>query len=253
MNFTGGLWFAVMGASLLRAQTPPPASAPEFEVASIRRNVSSDPVRVGVQLSGGRVVALKVTLNNLIQEAYGVKNYQIVGDPGWARSEYYDIEAKIAGDRTVTYQEVRPAIQNLLADRFQLKLHRDTRDVPAFALVPAKNGPRLKPSALDAVSKTILPATQAPTKRAVSPKITMTRLALILSSYAGRPVVDMTGIEGNFDVTLEWAVDDGVPDASADAPSLFTALQEQLGLRLEPHKLPMEVLVIDQAERPAEN
>jgi uncharacterized protein (TIGR03435 family) len=250
MNFARGLVFAVMSASLLRAQTP----AAEFEVASIRRNVSSDPVRVGVQiLPGGRIVALKVTLNNLIQEGYGVKNYQIVADPGWARSEYYNIEAKIAGDRPVTYQEVRPAIQSLLADRFQLKLHHDTRNVPAYALVPAKNGPKLKPSAPDAVSKTTLPGAQAPTKKAMSPKITMTRLALILGSYAGRPVVDMTGIEGNFDVTVEWAADDGVPDASADAPSLFTALQEQLGLRLEPHQLPMEVLVIDQAARPSEN
>jgi len=141
----------------------------------------------------------------------------------------------------------------LLADRFQLKLHHDTRDVPAYALISAKNGPKLKPSAPDAVSKTTLPAAQAPTKKAVSPKITMTRLALILSSYAGRPVVDMTGIEGNFDVALEWAADDGVPDARADAPSLFTALQEQLGLRLESHKLPLEVLVIDQAERPSGN
>ena len=122
MNFTRGLLFAAMGASFLNAQAPPPASVPEFEVASIRRNVSSDPVRVGVQtLPGGRVVALKVTLNNLIQEAYSVKNYQILEDPGWARSEYYNIEAKIAGDRSVTYQEVRPAIQSLLADRFQLK------------------------------------------------------------------------------------------------------------------------------------
>jgi uncharacterized protein (TIGR03435 family) len=253
MNFTRGLLF-VMGALFLQAQTPPPAPGPEFEVASIRRNVSSDPVRVGVQtLPGGRVVALKVTLNNLIQEAYSVKNYQILEDPGWARSEYYNIEAKIAGDRSVTYQEVRPAIQSLLADRFQLKLHHDTRDVPAYALISAKNGPKLKPSAPDAVSKTTLPAAQAPTKKAVSPKITMTRLALILSSYAGRPVVDMTGIEGNFDVALEWAADDGVPDARADAPSLFTALQEQLGLRLESHKLPLEVLVIDQAERPSGN
>ena len=214
MNFTRGLLFSVIGASLLRAQTLPPASVPEFEVTSIRRNVSSDPVRVGVQtLPGGRVVALKVTLNNLIQEAYGVKNYQIVGDPGWARSEYYNIDAKMVGDRTVNYQEVGPAIQSLLAERFQLKLHHDTRDVPAYALVRAKNGPKLKPSAPDAVSKTTLPAAQALTRKAMSPKITMTRLALILSSYAGRPVVDMTGIEGNFDVTLEWAADDGVPDA----------------------------------------
>jgi uncharacterized protein (TIGR03435 family) len=239
-----------LGAVGVRGQAP----EPRFEVASIKQNISPAPVRAGARtFPGGRVVALKVSLNNLIQDAYGVKSYQILEGPAWAHSEFYNIEAKVAGERTVTYEEVRPAWQALLADRFQLKLHHEMKDVPAYALVVGKNGPKMKASGPDATSQTTLPVAQAPTKRVASAKITMTRLALILTSYAGRPVVDQTGLEGTYDVTLEWAADDETPDAKLDAPALFTAVQEQLGLRLDPHKLPMDVLVIDHAERPSEN
>lgn len=232
-----------------------PAQAPlQFEVASIKRNTSTAPVRVGPQMfPGGRVVALKVTANNLIQTAYGVRNYQISGDPEWARSEYYNIEGKIAVDRKLTYEEAAPAWQALLADRLQLKFHRETRDIPAYALAIAKNGPKMKQSGPDDTSQTTLPSPTAPTRRLVSAKIAMARLALILAVQVGRPVIDKTGLEGNYNITLDWAADEGATDAKPDAPALVTAIQEQLGLRLDPQKLPMEVLVVDHVERPSEN
>jgi uncharacterized protein (TIGR03435 family) len=231
------------------------AQAPlQFEVAYIKRNISTAPVRVGPQMfAGGRVVALKVTVNNLMQTAYGVRAYQVSGDPEWARSEFYNIEGRIAVDRKLTYEEAAPAWQALLADRFQLKLHRETRDIPAYALVVAKNGPKMKQSGPDDTSQTTLPSPSAPTRRLVSEKITMARLALILAAQAGRPVIDKTGLDGNYSITLEWAADDGTADAKPDAPALVTAIQEQLGLRLYPQKLPMEVLVVDHLESPSEN
>ncbi len=232
-----------------------PAQAPlQFEVASIKPNISTDPVRVGPQMfPGGRIGALKVSANNLIQTAYGVRAYQISGDPEWARSEFYNIEGKIAMDRKLTYEEAAPAWQALLADRFQLQFHRETRDIPAYALVVAKNGPKMNPSGPDDTSQTTLPSPSAPTRRLVSAKITMARLALILAVQAGRPVIDKTGLDGNYSITLEWAADESTAGAEPDAPALVTAIQEQLGLRLDPRKLPMEVLVVDHVDRPSEN
>jgi uncharacterized protein (TIGR03435 family) len=188
--------------------------------------------------------------------AYNVKDFQISGVPEWAlgRDQFYDITAKVEGESAPALEQVRPMLQTLLADRFQLKLHRETRELPVYDLVDDKKGPKLKES--------IGPRSPHP----VTFSGTLTRfnlldksLADLVDSIAGfvdRPVLDKTGLTGRYDFTLEFTHSN--PDLVArDSPeadrSIFTAIQEQLGLKLTPAKAPTEILVIDHAERPSEN
>jgi uncharacterized protein (TIGR03435 family) len=236
-------FFAVFGQS---------TSAPQFEVASVRLHASNEPTRIGVRISGNRVSGI-ASLKQFILTAYDLQPYQVVGGPNWIDLDRYELAAKVPGESNVSLEQARPYLQALLADRFELKAHRETKDIPVYALVVAKNGLKLKESAADGTSQTSLPSVQASTMHVTTGKATMERLAKILSSYAGRPVKDDTGLMGSYQINLEWTPDSVAPDSAAEAPLLVTAVQEQLGLRLEPRKAPMEVLVIDHAEKPSGN
>ena len=162
----------------------------------------------------------------------------------------YDLAAKVEAGRSITIEQARPLLQALLADRFQLKVHREMRDIPVYELVVARNGMKIRENAADATSQTTLPSGQMSTMQLNTGKTTMERLAKILT---GRPVLDQTGLTGTYQINLRWASDSVALDSFADAPLLVTAVQEQLGLRLEPGKRPKEILVIDSVERPSEN
>jgi len=260
---------AVLLSSPIFAQS----DVPSLEVASVRKHVSTSAQGGGVTVSGSRVTVVDYMLSSLILEAYKVKLYQIAGAPDWmgggssfsdivARSrsaDSYDISAKAEGDAALTRDQARLILQAVLADRFQLKVHRETKDLPVYALVLGKNGPKLKESAPDA--KPGAGYNSGPGGvRMTNWKTTTTQFAAGLSLQADRPVVDKTGLTGFYDIALEWSRDDGqhsalgVPRETDDAgPSLFTAVQEQLGLKLETARAPIEVLVIDHAEKPSEN
>jgi uncharacterized protein (TIGR03435 family) len=229
-------------------------SGQSFEVASIRPHVftGSGGGKLGVSISGNRVTVSTVTLNRLIIAAYGVKDYQISGGPGWASAAdtTFDIAAKVEGDAAPTMEQVNVMLQNLLAERFQLKLHRETKDLPVYDLVPLKSGVKVKESAPDAktgVQSRLGGLTGEFTATAVG----MEQLARLLSQDAGRPVLDKSGLSAKYDFKLQWSRDQQ-PDDSGGA-SLFTAVQEQLGVKLEPSKAATEMLVIDHAEKPTEN
>ncbi len=142
-------------------------------------------------------------------------------------------------------------LQALLAERFKLTLHRETKELPMYVLVVAKNGPKFKTTE----SETGISSNSSRTHWHVTAKGTMRRFAEFLSEEAGRPVVDQTGLSGSYELTLDWTPDDApAANDSAAGPSLFTALQEQLGLKLDATKGPVEILVIDRANRtPTEN
>ncbi len=229
--------------SLAQAQAP---ARPSFEVASVKRN---PPGSTGVMsispLGAGRFTATHVSLDVLIGLAFGVDSNRISGKLNWLSSEYYDVTAKPEGDGGLTSEQLRPLLQRLLEQRFGLAVHRQIKDVQGYALVVTKGGPRLQASQGAPAHFYIL----ANGLRCQNASIGT--LAGMLSQPAGRPVVDATGITGNYDITLEYA-----PEAAADSslPSIFTALQEQLGLKLVPQKVPYEMLVIDHLERvPTEN
>jgi uncharacterized protein (TIGR03435 family) len=262
-------------AALVLTSVSALAAGPQFEVASIRPNNSaSDTVELGPP-AGGRFRATNVSLRMLIMRAYKVKNFEISGGPGWINSDRYDI---IAGAAETGIDEVRfkPMLQALLEDRFQLIAHRETRQMPIYALQPAKSGPRLPEPTGSCIEPGSLPHPTPFTLcggfhmdagRLEGRRISMAQFVTALSNFLGRPVIDRTGYAGAFDVHLEFTFDGiaglngggfGAPVLPSDAvdssrPTIFAALQQQLGLRLESQKGPAEILVIDHAEKPAGN
>ena len=239
---------ALMGlvVTAVFAQTPL-----TFEVASVK--VHPFPYQVvKSEVSGPRATWEAYGLEGLIMEAYRVDSYQISRGPAWLASDRFDINAKAPGDRTLTADRKREMLRALLEDRFQLKVHRETREQPVYSLVVAKGGPKLKASSEDARPGMTLESKGQAVEILFS-KWDMARLAGQISGNEGRKVVDKTGLSGEYDITLSYADDRRAAGGQQDGPSLFTALQEQLGLKLESQKGPVEVLVIDHAEKPSEN
>jgi bla regulator protein blaR1 len=235
--------------------------AQTFEVASIKPSPPMNPDRPisGVQTpGGGRLNAISTSLRMLITYAYDVKDDQVSGGPGWASSETYDIVAK--GDGNATRPQVKLMLQALLKDRFKLVLRRETRDAPIYELVVAKGGSKMQE---DTESPGQRMAITGAGKFMVQ-KTSMAMFAGFLGRSAGRPVVDKTGLSSTYTFKLDWTPDPGqggppglarpdAPPPDSNGPSLFTALQDQLGLRLQSAKGPVESLVIEKVEKPTEN
>lgn len=302
---------AVMLACAAAAQTGDHPT--EFEVASVKPSAPQEMNRSFVRMGGGpgtndpgQITYTNVPLRSLLANAYGVKGYQITG-PGFLDTERFDVLAKVP--KGTSKDDAKLMLQNLLAERFQLKLHREQKEQSIYALVVGKNGPKLKESAPEPAPTGDAPAPPSPPPggRMVMGKDGMPQLPRggrgmmmmigngrfrmrgngqaisavtdMLSNQLGRPVVDQTGLTGKYDIELEFmpeegsmmrgpmggmpmpppgagpgpAPGDGAQDSSP-APNLFTAVQEQLGLKLEPKKGPVEQLVIDHIEKtPVEN
>lgn len=200
-------------------------------------------------LPGGRFTATNVSPLMLIRRALGVELGQITGAPDWMNADRYDVNAKMATSRDISEEELQPLLQRLLADRFALNFHRETRFVPVYSLVVSREGSKLTMHAGDSVPS--LKTEFAPDKATMlAGNTTMSAFSKALSRLPGRPVIDNTELKGGFDFKLEWSPDQ--TNGSA-LPSLFTAVQEQLGLKLEAVKGPVEVIVIDHAEPPSSN
>jgi uncharacterized protein (TIGR03435 family) len=193
-----------------------------------------------------------ITLLDLIADAYGLRYDQIGGGPNWLGSDHFDIVAKAAGEGPLARSQAMQMLQSLLADRFQVKVHRETKEMPVYALVAGKNGAKLKESPPDAAGGTSVRAGSMGMHMEAS-KGTMDQLSRQLSLTAGRPVLDRTGLTGHYTYTLDWLPANGAAPPESDIPSIFTAVQEQLGLKLEATKAPIVMLIIDRAEKPSEN
>jgi uncharacterized protein (TIGR03435 family) len=287
-----GFVLSILAASAAFAQAP--AARPTFDVASVKANTSGSGMIMIGPPTGGRFRATNATLKMLVGLAYKMQNFAISGGPNWIDSDHYDIEAK-ASDGNLTFDEMRPMLQALLEERFQLKVHTEKKDVPVYALLPGKNGAKL-PAAkeggcvkLDPKNPTLPPppppgagrGAGGPVMLGPPPcggmmmgpfqmqggNISMTQFVGGLSNLLGRPVIDKTGFTGTFDLHLEYSPEGlamgrggmpmpppppgAVPDTSNT--TVFTAIQEQLGLRLESQKAPDDTLVIDHAEKATEN
>lgn len=239
---------------------------PAFEVASIK---PSDPTQtVAIRRSGYRLSTSNTSLQMLLTWAYDVYGDRLYGKPSWLDAVHYDVVANAPRDgpefESVPGQPgpLQQMMQTLLEDRFKLVIHRETRDLPIYALVVAKGGPKVHPvPSSDAIGQN--PFRMPGRGRLIGSKVSTEMLAKVLSGQVSYSVQDRTELQGVFDFTLEWepetqstGIDDGStqPAGIRAGPSLFTALQEQLGLKLEPRKGPAEVLVIDHIERtPTEN
>jgi uncharacterized protein (TIGR03435 family) len=238
-----------------------------FTVASIKPNKSSDSRFMLLPLPGGGLTATGVTLNMLVMFAYSVAAYQISGAPSWMGTERWDIQAKTDGVQgRLPPNQFSVLLRGLIEDRFQLKARRKTKNLPVYALVMAKGGPKLKPHPGGTGERK--PLVQFGNGSAVFSDSSVAGLAGQLTLNLGRPVIDRTGIKGSYDFALDWtpAPDEGgaetiglppraePPSAGeSNGPSIFTALQDQLGLKLKSQKGPVDILVIDHVERPSEN
>jgi uncharacterized protein (TIGR03435 family) len=277
---------AMLVLTALHSNAQKPAPRPEFEVASIKPNTSGNNMIMIRPPVGGRFTATNARLKTLVVIAYKVQDFEISGGPSWTNTDGYDITAK-ATDSNIGIDQLRPMLQTLLEDRFQLKVHRETKEVPVYALLAGKNGPKL-PEAKEGGctsfnSNSPPPPSPAPGQFPPTPcggffmgpnhleggKIGMEQFVSALSNLLGQPVIDKTGFKGTFDVKLDFSPEGtrmggrggfGPPGAPPEAgnadnapPSIFTALQEQLGLKLESQKGPGEILVIDHAEKASEN
>ena len=247
--------------SLLAAQeTAPPR--PSFEVASVKRNLSLEGGTMGIQ-AGGRFSATNAPVFWLIMNAYGefqrsLLDSQVIGAPDWLWSEHYDIVAKTREDvanmsQPEQFRAIPKLLQSLLEDRFKLRVYRDTRRLPIYVLTFARKdhllGPKLTRSTLDCTKETTKCGFNGARGHMMGGSLQMLTIANVLQSLTERVVVDRTGLDGRFDVDLEYS-----PDQTAtDKPSIFAAVQEQLGLKLEADTGPVNVVVIDHIERPSED
>lgn len=279
--------FALAHASAKQDQ-PKNNAKPVFEVASIKPNRSGSGSH-HTDFSHGRLVATNITARSLIRRAYGAADYQISGAPDWVDSEAYDIEAKMDDSAAEAWQKLpdevraeqfKAMFQSLLADRFNLKVAHETKQLPVFALVVAKGGIKFSPTKLPPEDTSAPVTSQDPNQphrgtsvsghgreyTAIGAGIKMSAWANALSSLPeleGRLAVDETGLTGEYDFSMKWTQErpSDVRDAPAAAaaaldtsgPSLFTALQEQLGLKLQSKKGPVDTIVIVHIERPSEN
>jgi bla regulator protein blaR1 len=263
-NWTAALLLVAAGA-FFPAPIPAeqPAGAPEFDVASVKlSNPNSTNGTVVNVTQGGRLHVVNATVKDLIETAYGVGGFQIEGGPKWADATRYDVDAtpdarsQSAAVPPPGWSTVRVEVQALLKDRFQLQVHRETKIAAIYSLVIAKGG--FKSSGLSA-TQSAQKGINAGQGTMLGEAASMTQLAYKLSRLLQRPVVNSTGLTGNYDFKLDWApgddpsAADGQAMSSSAGPSLFTALQEQLGLHLEAAKGPVEVLAIDRVERPTAN
>jgi len=220
-----------------------------FEVASIKPHPGEITFSADPAVKGNRLTGTASTLLDMMTVAYHVRYDQISGAPGWAKSEPYDLEAS-AGPAAITREQMRTMLQTLLADRFQLRVHRETREVAMYALVVGKGGPKMREWSAGEEPKGQISADGSGMHMEVC-KGTMAQLAERLAGNgAGRPVIDRTGLAGIYCYKLDWVND---PGAESELPSLFGALEGQLGLKLEQAKGPGEFIVIDHAERASGN
>lgn len=222
---------------------------PAFEVASIKPNVAGQDSFSWDVAADGRLTARNMSLWNLIRYAFNLRDLQIEGGPGWLKSQGFDIQAVPASP--VSREQAVAMLRTLLRDRFQLKSHLETRNQPSYALVVSKDGHRLTPAREDGPNRMMIGQLSAR-------KMTLKALAQILEFDLDRPVADRTGLSGEFAIDLEWTPEKqrtaaNATDSGPARPSIFQALPEQLGLRLESTTAPIEVTVVDSVATPSEN
>ncbi len=260
----------------LLAQTPQGTTSPAFDVAAIKPSADTQAFSFSMVQPGGRYVGQNMSLRLLIKTAYGVHDSQIVNGPSWIDSDRWDINAKAEGykDATSFRDQARLMVRPLLADRFKLVMHHEQRELPVYALVPAKAngefGPNFRANDERDCGKPMPPMTAAETAaEPVAPMpcgadlfnprhlearaMTLNYMLIGLARTSiDRVVVDHTGLTGKFDWEVQWVPDDLRVDGGVrpEGPSIFEAFRQQLGIKFEPTRDRVDVLVIDRAERP---
>jgi uncharacterized protein (TIGR03435 family) len=240
------------------SEKDPPMAAgadPSFEVATIRPSDPNDPKAANgwsFESEGHRIACKRATLVDILALVYSIQSRQIIGGPDWLSKERFDISGTPDVPGVPDVHQMQSMYKKLLADRFHLTLHQDKREMPIYAMTVAKGGPMLK----TADPQENVNAGNSGSGGQGTMKFTnmsMKSFAMNLNFYEDRPVVDQTNLTGNYDFTLKWTYELSAEGEPGAPPSLFTAMREQLGLRLDAVKGPTDVIVIDHVEQPSEN
>jgi uncharacterized protein (TIGR03435 family) len=257
----------VLAAVVSTASSAAQGPARAFEVASIKPNKSDAPGAGGLGFAPGGILARNLSPATLLTMALGVQPDQVVNAPAWAANERFDVNAKVGPNVVFSPMTMfRPMLLNLLENRFQLKMHHETRQLNVYRLVRLRAdrlGAKLTPAAIDACEapgQSDAASLTAAARRCQAGPVPggisvhgmpIATLASLMGPSAGRVIVDATGLAGNWDLDLTFV--DQVQTANTDGPSLFAALEEQLGLKLESGRAPVDVIVIDRLDRPSED
>jgi len=257
-----------LATALLLSATVLAQTGPTFDVSSLKRNASLSDMGGGGPRPGGRYRLTNMPARSMIGLAWSIPTDRVLGGPGWILTDRYDLDATMK--ENATQQEIRAMMQAFLRSRFMLAAHVEQRELPVYQLTQmrpgAPFGSGLERAAFDCTN----PATRKEAAAAARPgrmacgftvdagtldggSTSMETLAQILTPQAGRPVLDRTGLSGPFNVLLKWTPSLGADAPGGDVVSIFTAVQEQLGLKLESSTAPLDVVVIDRIERPSEN
>jgi uncharacterized protein (TIGR03435 family) len=231
----------VVFSGVLRGQ-----NTPAFEVASVRPNVSGGQRSNPGRMAGDTFVASNVTAMQLIRAIYGFQDFQIIGLPGWANADRFDITARTPPGTTPDV--ARAMAQTLLAERFHLRTHRERKDASVLALVVARGGLKITPVASTRCDPPNRCGMNATPTRIEATGQSMEQLTTRLSRSLAQHVVNRTSVEGIFDFTLEWMQEEQFRAGASS--TIFTSLTEQLGLRLESQRAEVEVLIVDRIDRP---
>jgi uncharacterized protein (TIGR03435 family) len=257
---------ALVASAAIGQSAPEPAKRPVFDVASIRQNV--DP-KIGwrMQFTANGVSAVDVTLQYAIEEAYGLYDPQRwSGGPDWLNQRRFNIEARFdpAEYKNITLEQRRAMLQQMLADRCKLVIHHEPKEFPLYALVIARNGPKFKETKQEDLQPQSLYGSSCLITRSALDHLEMKgcttqNFVSILTARArfdlNRNVIDQTGLSGRYDFALNWTPEDPATATrlNSDGPSIFSALQQQLGLKLSPTKGMLDTIVVDRIEMPSEN
>jgi uncharacterized protein (TIGR03435 family) len=254
----------VLAVATVRAQDAAAATAakpatmaanadPDWEVVSVKPSDPDDKYDF-FNIKGRHVVIRNESVMDILRTAYGMQKSQFVGLPDWVKTERYNVDGVADAAGTPDADQMHALMRKLLAERFGLKTHREQRQMDVYALTVAKGGPRMEPSKS---APEAMPGNAGGQDNGRQTRkywnVSMADLAPMLQFNLDRPVVDQTGIKGRYDFTMKWTVDQERATEPDAPPVLFTAIQEQIGLKLEATKAPADVLVVDAIQRPAAN
>ena len=245
---------AIAQNDLAKPQPMAKDADPDWEVATVRPSDPNDNGHQHINLRGRHVMLLDHTVDDILLIGFGVQKSQLVGEPDWAKTERWNVDGVPDVEGEPSMRQLQEMMQKILVERFGLKLHHEQREISVFALTVAKGGPKMTPNPSDPTGwfdqqNSIGNGRDVEALKNAS----MTDLAHILQFRVDRPVVDQTGLKGRYDLKLQWSTDEAQTTQTDELPGLFTALTEQIGLKLEPVRAPADVLVIDQVQKPSPN
>ncbi len=241
---------------------PPVAMArdanPGWEVATVKASNPNDTRGQHINMPGRHIALLDTTVEQFLLLGYGVQQSQLAALPDWAKTTRWDIDGVPDAEGQPSWKQLQTLIQKILAERFSLQLHHEQREMPVFALTVSKSGPKLTPNTSDP-NGWMDQQNGGDSSRHIEhlKNASIADLAEILEFHVDRPIVDQTGLKGRYDLNLQWTVDDpqneNQPPTPDAPPGLFTAIQDQIGLKLDRVKAPADTLVIDKLQRPEAN